>query len=68
MADNIHPVLSDLFFNHDHGIAFEKIRSKALYDQIILDSAKEFVTTYGEILNCAVPTAEELAANFLARV
>lgn len=65
---NVHPVLSDLFFNHDHGIQIEKIPSKVLYDQVILDSAREFISCYGEIFNCPVPTAEELADDFHARV
>lgn len=65
---NVHPTLSDLFFNHDHGIQIEKIPSKQLFDQVILDSAKEFVSCYASIFRCHVPTAEELAADFLARV
>lgn len=65
---SVHAVLSDLFFNHDHGIQIDKIKNKDLYDQVILDSAKEFLQCYGSILACGVPTAEELAADFLRRV
>ncbi|MDD3030357.1 MAG: hypothetical protein PHS57_08825 [Alphaproteobacteria bacterium] len=65
---NVNPILSDLFFNHDHGIQIEKIPSKVLYDQVILDSARDFVKCYAPILRCHVPTAEELADDFHARV
>lgn len=65
---NVHPVLSDLFFNHDHGIPFDVIKTKEAYDQAILDSAKDFLKCYSKILSCEIPTAEELFSDFLGRL
>lgn len=77
---NVHPVLSDLFFNYDHGVDMNaqvrtRLKEKGLlsvgedlYRHSILESAKDFLQCYGEILNCPLPTAEDLAADFMRRI
>jgi hypothetical protein len=72
--------LSDLFFNHEHAnydllmntYARDFKRSKLpSYDEIseaVLKDASEFISYYGSILACRVPTAEELAKDFTRRL
>lgn len=65
---SVHAVLSDLFFNHDHGIQIDKIKNRESYEEHIRLSAVDFLDCYGPILACDLPTVEELVADFLRRV
>lgn len=62
---HIPAALSVLFSHYDHRIQIDRVRNKDRYDQAILESAKQFLDFYGPIFACTLPTAEELAADFL---
>lgn len=59
----VHNVLSDLFFNHEH--AFKKLGMEDRHT--VYEAAQEFLDDYSLILACDLPSAQELTEDYFLR-
>lgn len=67
----INPIVSDLFFNHQHenydGLDFEQATREEI-ERAIQKDANEFVEAYGRIGAIGEYSAQDFANDFLARL
>ena len=64
MGNDVHHVLSDLFFNHDH--KFKQLGNEN--EDAVYMAAQEFIDSYSGILSCELPSAKELTEDYFERL
>lgn len=69
---NVDPNLSDLFFNYSHDESHKiwnnEDHTDEEYRNAVVSEAKEFIDAYENLLNCQIPSDQDLADDFIRRL